>query len=37
MPLTVIYAPNGTVAHIQRGGISGQQLVDLLSDLGLYS
>ena len=37
MPLTVIYTPNGTVAHIQRGGISGQQLVDLLSDLGLYS
>lgn len=37
MPLTVIYTPDGSVAHIQRGGISGQQLIDLLSELGLYS
>jgi thiol-disulfide isomerase/thioredoxin len=37
MPLTVIYTPDGTVAHIQRGGMSGQQLVDLLSQLGLYT
>jgi len=37
MPLTVIYTPEGTVAHIQRGGISGQQLIDLLSQLGLHS
>jgi len=37
MPLTVIYTPEGGVAHIQRGGISGQQLIDLLSQLGLYS
>jgi thiol-disulfide isomerase/thioredoxin len=37
MPLTVIYTPEGNVAHIQRGGISGQQLVALLADLGLYS
>ncbi len=37
MPLTVIYTPEGQVAHIQRGGISGQQLLDLLSSLGLYS
>lgn len=37
MPLTVIYTPEGRVAHIQRGGISGQQLIDLLGQLGLYS
>ncbi|MEN8041147.1 MAG: TlpA disulfide reductase family protein [Actinomycetota bacterium] len=37
MPLTVIYTPTGEVAHIQRGGISGQQLIDLLGQLGLYS
>ena len=37
MPLTVIYTPEGNVAHIQRGGISGEQLVALLADLGLYS
>jgi thiol-disulfide isomerase/thioredoxin len=37
MPLTVIYTPGGNVAHIQRGGISGEQLVALLADLGLYS
>jgi thiol-disulfide isomerase/thioredoxin len=37
MPLTVIYAPTGEVAHIQRGGMSGQQLVDLLGQLGLYA
>ena len=37
MPLTVIYAPDGTVAHIQRGGMSGQQLVDLLGQLDLHT
>lgn len=37
MPLTVIYTPDGTVAHIQRGGMSGQQLVDLLGQLGLHT
>jgi len=37
MPLTVIYTPTGEVAHIQRGGISGQQLVELLTQLGLYT
>lgn len=37
MPLTVIYAPDGTVAHVQRGGMSGQQLVDLLGQLGLHT
>lgn len=37
MPLTVIYTPHGTVAHIQRGGMSGRQLVNLLTDLGLLS
>jgi thiol-disulfide isomerase/thioredoxin len=37
MPLTVIYTPDGTVAHVQRGGMSGQQLVDLLGQLGLYT
>ncbi len=37
MPLTVIYTPDGRVAHIQRGGISGQELVQLLGQLGLYS
>jgi thiol-disulfide isomerase/thioredoxin len=37
MPLTVIYTADGTVAHIQRGGMSGEQLVTLLTDLGLYS
>ncbi len=37
MPLTVIYTPDGAVAHIQRGGLSGQQLVNLLIDLGLLS
>ena len=37
MPLTVIYTTEGRVAHIQRGGISGQQLIDLLSELGLHS
>lgn len=33
MPLTVIYDPNGTVAHVQRGGMSAGQLESLLSDL----
>jgi hypothetical protein len=33
MPLTVIYTPDGGVAHIQRGGISGAQLQTLLNDL----
>lgn len=33
MPLTVIYTPEGGVAHIQRGGISGAQLQTLLNDL----
>ena len=37
MPLTVIYTSDGAVAHIQRGGMSGQQLVALLTDLGLLS
>jgi thiol-disulfide isomerase/thioredoxin len=37
MPLTVIYTPTGEVAHIQRGGMSGEQLVALLSQLGLYT
>lgn len=37
MPLTVIYTSDGRVAHIQRGGISGQQLIELLNQLGLYS
>jgi thiol-disulfide isomerase/thioredoxin len=37
MPLTVIYTPTGEVAHIQRGGMSGEQLVDLLGQLGLYT
>jgi thiol-disulfide isomerase/thioredoxin len=37
MPLTVIYTPTGEIAHIQRGGISGQQLIELLGQLGLYT
>ena len=37
MPLTVIYTSDGKVAHIQRGGLSGQQLVGLLTDLDLLS
>lgn len=37
MPLTVIYTPEGRVAHVQRGGISGEQLIVLLGQLGLYS
>lgn len=37
MPLTVIYTSDGAVAHIQRGGLSGGQLVNLLIDLGLLS
>ena len=37
MPLTIIYTPEGRVAHIQRGGLSGQQLAILLRDLDLLS
>jgi len=37
MPLTVIYTTDGRVAHVQIGGITGQQLLTLLDDLGLYS
>jgi thiol-disulfide isomerase/thioredoxin len=37
MPLTVVYTPTPPPAHIQRGGMSGQQLVDLLGQLGLYA
>jgi thiol-disulfide isomerase/thioredoxin len=37
MPLTVIYTPEGSVAHIQRGGMSGEQLVSLLGQLGLHT
>ena len=33
MPLTVIYGPDGTVAHVQRGGMSAGQLRSLLTDL----
>ena len=37
MPLTVVYTPDGSVAHIQRGGITAQQLLALLAELGLYN
>lgn len=33
MPLTVIYSPEGTVAHVQRGGMSAGQLNTLLTNL----
>ena len=33
MPLTVIYTPEGQVAHVRRGGISGVGLQALLNDL----
>lgn len=36
MPLTVFYDEDGNVAHIQRGGISGEALLDLLDDLFGY-
>ncbi len=37
MPLTVVYTSDGRVAHIQRGGMTAQRLVTLLTDLGLLS
>lgn len=37
MPLTVIYTSDGKVAHIQRGGISGERLVEILTELGLLT
>jgi len=37
MPLTVLYDEDGNVAHIQRGGISGAQLLDLLESLFGYT
>jgi thiol-disulfide isomerase/thioredoxin len=37
MPLTVIYDESGAVMHVQRGGISADQLLDLLEDLVGYS
>lgn len=33
MPLTVIYSPEGKVAHVQRGGVSAQGLAAILNDL----
>lgn len=36
MPLTVLYSAEGQVAHVQRGGISAQQLLDLLEQLFGY-
>lgn len=33
MPLTVIYSPQGTVEHVQRGGMSADQLQSLLTQL----
>jgi hypothetical protein len=37
MPLTVIYDESGAVMHVQRGGISAEQLLDLLEDLVGYA
>lgn len=37
MPLTVIYDEFGTVVHVQRGGLSAAQLVELLEDLVGFS
>ena len=37
MPLTVIYTSEGEVAHIQRGGISGERLLELLKELNLLA
>lgn len=36
MPLTVLYDENGNVAHVQRGGIDGAGLLDLLGTLFGY-
>ena len=37
MPLTVFYDETGSVAHVLRGGISADQLLDLLEDLFGYT
>jgi thiol-disulfide isomerase/thioredoxin len=37
MPLTVLYDENGSVAYVQRGGISADQLLGLLENLFGYT
>lgn len=37
MPLTVLYDEDGSVTHVQRGGISAAQLLGLLEDLFGYT
>lgn len=36
MPLTVLYDADGNVAYVQRGGLTGAQLLDLLESLFGY-
>jgi hypothetical protein len=31
-PMTVFYDENGAVLHVQRGGLSGEQLLSALSE-----